>query len=155
MISIFIAWLIEFVYSLSSEPTWGRGVSVFCILWFASGAAFFIGTIMGFIFGFPKARTKGMSASGYGDNTNLEEVSDWLTKIIVGIGISQFTKLVALISTFGETVARSMTPTNIDGSKSIAIARLQLLDEFLRRFQSIAAVQQGIQASQEDRSGTA
>lgn len=54
------------------------------------------GAIIGFLFGIPKtlAISRGDSEkTGNTPNTNLEEISDWLTKIIVGLGISQITRI--------------------------------------------------------------
>jgi len=59
-----------------------------------AGAAALTGAIAGFLFGIPhtiaaadaSARSAGTPPLG---NTNLEVVSDWLTKIIVGVGLIQ------------------------------------------------------------------
>jgi len=56
------------------------------------------GIILGFLFSIPRYRkdqnntvpTDSQRLSYYKDNTNLEEISDWLTKIIVGISLVQF-----------------------------------------------------------------
>ncbi len=64
-----------------------------------TAASFIGGGIVGFIFGIPRSlRTAKRSddstgapnpPGGYASNTNLEEISDWLTKILVGAGLSQ------------------------------------------------------------------
>lgn len=63
---------------------------------FASGG---IGGILGFLFGIPKmldeSSTAGQDAGvAVGQrllfNTNLGQVSDWVTKIVIGLGIAQF-----------------------------------------------------------------
>lgn len=51
-------------------------------------AAFVTGGLGGFLFAFSRYGTP-PTASGYTPNTNLEQVSDWLTKILVGIGLVQ------------------------------------------------------------------
>lgn len=51
-----------------------------------------IGAFVGFLFGVPKSRQgeRGQGQVGdYANNTNLEQVSDWLTKILIGIGLVQ------------------------------------------------------------------
>jgi hypothetical protein len=70
------------------------------------GAAFLLGCLTGFLFGIPRAPTHeravpqtekitdpataaGKQVSGYRPNTNLEQISDWLTKILVGVGLTQ------------------------------------------------------------------
>ena len=79
--AVMFGWLIELVYGFSAETLFRSGVRTFCILWFASGAAFYAGTIGGFLFGVPKAVSNPATtpspsiASRYKINTNLEEIS--------------------------------------------------------------------------------
>jgi hypothetical protein len=76
-----------------------------------AGAAFLVGVLLGFLFGIPRTlqgerSTSAPSADGtptggatevenkhkesrYEVNTNLEQISDWLTKILVGVGLTQ------------------------------------------------------------------
>jgi len=65
-----------------------------------AGAALAAGILIGFLFGIPRTLqregpkdTANGNAPGeaYGVNTNLEQISDWLTKIIVGVGLVQLT----------------------------------------------------------------
>jgi hypothetical protein len=71
-----------------------------------SGAALLAGVLLGFVFGIPRqlqleeskvvasadqASSSSVSARvRYQGNTNLEQISDWLTKILVGVGLTQF-----------------------------------------------------------------
>ena len=53
---------------------------------------------VGFLFGVPRqlqeARQAGdPSTPGYAGNTNLEQISDWLTKILVGVGLTQILQI--------------------------------------------------------------
>ncbi len=61
---------------------------------------FSIGLLTGFIFGIPKYQyqkikdSKGQELDTYyKENTNLEEISDWITKIVIGLTLVQFTQL--------------------------------------------------------------
>jgi hypothetical protein len=74
-----------------------------------AGSCLLVGVLIGFIFGIPRALQRGEPEepavrpdSGapkteqrkeregrYGDNTNLEQISDWLAKILVGVGLTQ------------------------------------------------------------------
>jgi hypothetical protein len=70
-----------------------------------SGAALLAGVLLGFVFGIPRqlqleeskvvasadqASSSSVSARvRYQGNTNLEQISDWLTKILVGVGLTQ------------------------------------------------------------------
>ncbi|TBX66131.1 hypothetical protein EZL74_11120 [Flavobacterium silvisoli] len=60
-----------------------------------AGASFCSGSLMGFLFGIPRMAIENNSTrsdhsnGGYIGNDNLLQVSDWLTKIIVGVGLTQ------------------------------------------------------------------
>ena len=71
-----------------------------------AGAFIILGGLLGFIFGIPRTlqnehyrtdslldRDSNLASDSYKDNTNLEQISDWLTKIIVGVGLTQFTSI--------------------------------------------------------------
>jgi hypothetical protein len=87
-----------------------------------SGASLLAGVIVGLLFGIPRAlqydrppenkeerESSPSSGLGYRANTNLEQISDWLTKILVGVGLTQITKIPgkfqALGSYFGPALA--------------------------------------------------
>jgi tetratricopeptide (TPR) repeat protein len=65
----------------------------------AGGAAGFSGSLLGFIFGVPKSladgsqTADGASTNASQTNTNLEQISDWLTKILVGAGLTSLTSM--------------------------------------------------------------
>ena len=65
----------------------------------AGGAAGFTGGLLGFIFGVPKTLAAsrqtagGAPANASQTNTNLEQISDWLTQILVGAGLTSLTSL--------------------------------------------------------------
>lgn len=104
--------------TLYSASLWrADSFHVFALLSAAMLAALTVGGVLGFIFGIPRflrqAEAGAMASSiekgqgeaatvadrsyrSYVGNTNLEEVSDWLTKIIIGVGLVEAGKLVAL-----------------------------------------------------------
>lgn len=49
------------------------------------------GILLGFLFGIPKTEVAG--ADKYKANTNLEQISDWLTKILVGVTLTQLIRI--------------------------------------------------------------
>jgi hypothetical protein len=68
----------------------------------AGAAAFVAGGQIGFLFGIPRVletdaeplpSADGVPRSRYRVNTNLEQISDWLTKILVGVGLTQLPKI--------------------------------------------------------------
>jgi hypothetical protein len=79
--------------------TW-RDWQILAVAALVAGGAFVVGGLLGFVFGIPRslAGVDGAGAAGgdgaaYRPNTNLEQISDWLTKILVGVGLIQFTTL--------------------------------------------------------------
>lgn len=87
------------------------------------GAAAAVGSALGFLFGLPRtitggdvrkadpagqepsaggvARTPTAATSPLATNTNLEQISDWLTKIIVGVGLTKLNGIVGYLESFG------------------------------------------------------
>ena len=127
LISVFGGWGIELLYALVAEPTWGAGFRTFCILWFASAAAFFAGTSGGFLFGVPKAisnpaNTPTPPTGLYKINTNLEEISDWLTKIILGLGLVHIENVIRFVDSLGNEAAKAIGQAQ--GAKLIAISAM-------------------------------
>ena len=96
----------------AQTTSWSNGIKLIGAGLFLAGSSTVVGSLIGFLFGVPRSRTvdsrtKGESelrgidsasgepvrtTSGRGTepNTNLEQVSDWLTKIIVGVGLTHF-----------------------------------------------------------------
>lgn len=79
------------------------------------GAAGFAGGgILGFLFGVPRMRTSegdgaaGRPGSAVVSNTNLEQLSDWLTKILVGVTLVQIHKVNDALILFRDEVDRSL-----------------------------------------------
>jgi hypothetical protein len=93
------------------------------ILWAA--ACFMAGFLAGFLFGVPKVgpeeessrkpagapRSGANEAPGYSQrpNTNLEQISDWLTKIIVGLGLVELKQIPAHLGNAARWVAESLS----------------------------------------------
>ncbi len=71
-----------------------------------AGSALTFGGLIGFVFGIPKRVINNQELSSapnkYIGNDNLVEVSDWLTKIIVGVGLTQLTSIPRYLREFGE-----------------------------------------------------
>lgn len=125
MISVAGGWVIELFYGLAAEPDFAAGLRTFCLIWFASAAGFFAGSSAGFLFAVPK------SISGpdllttqrrFRVNTNLEDVSDWLTKIILGLGLVNIDKIIQFINAVGNAAAKAIGPAQ--GVKLMVISSM-------------------------------
>ena len=86
-------------------------VSVIGVAVVIAGAALLTGSLLGFLFGIPRtlqqettvaasqnqskdiAKQDSPQGISYQVNTNLEQISDWLTKILVGVGLTQISAL--------------------------------------------------------------
>jgi hypothetical protein len=72
-----------------------------------AATAFLIGGIVGLLFGIPRT-VQGSAPSTedrrYEGNTNLEQISDWLTKIIVGIGLVQIGRVLPALTKLSESL---------------------------------------------------
>jgi hypothetical protein len=106
----------------------------------AAGACLLSGAILGFIFGIPKSlqgkqtETAGGKQQGsekgeagavgprYAANTNLEEISDWLTKMLVGVGLTQLYATPGRVKLLTEYIARGMGDSAY--SQSFALGQL-------------------------------
>jgi hypothetical protein len=107
------------------------GASVFAVALLVGAAAFVAGGLLGFLFGIPRSGVADGVVSAdspqavvYRSNTNLEQISDWLTKILVGLGLVELGKLVHQISRLVDFLAPSLGGS--DSSKSFALAILTL-----------------------------
>ncbi|GAA1412937.1 hypothetical protein GCM10009639_65630 [Kitasatospora putterlickiae] len=101
------------LFSLGRPHPWqalGGGLVVAC-------AATLVGGALGFLFGVPRVRAGSGGPGGAGDdgshgsyapNTNLEQVSDWLTKVLLGVGLTQLGSLGERLDRLGTTLAPAL-----------------------------------------------
>lgn len=86
-------------------------------LLFMAGAAFAMGSVIGFLFGIPRLASDSSNpannASGYEGNDNLLQVSDWLTKIIVGVGLTQLYSIPSALRKYAEYLSNAAGLSNV------------------------------------------
>ena len=100
---------------------------------------FTVGGLLGFLFGVPRVSaatsndTAGENAAGQSvvqSNTNLEEVSDWLTKIVVGVSLVEFGKVNDALNGFSAEVNKafpcSASPTTFSCARVVKMGVLTL-----------------------------
>ncbi len=88
-----------FAFKQTAQPP--SRFAVFSVTMMLAAAAVAVGGLLGFLFGIPRSvqEPRPLASSQtpettdergvYGVNTNLEQISDWLTKILVGVGLIQ------------------------------------------------------------------
>ena len=99
-----------------------------------SGASLFIGGILGFLFGIPKTLqperddTKNTDGSNeaqtntdYRPNTNLEQVSDWLTKMLLGVGLTQLVLIPDHLRRIGRSIAPALGQSDAAPVMAVAV----------------------------------
>jgi hypothetical protein len=124
-----LSWLggiLAMVVMLAALAGWmavnGGGWAIAGVSVLISLAAFASGSVLGFLFGVPRvlARASENGAAGGADNppemagkrllqsnTNLERISDWLTTMLVGVGLTQVVAVPGAISKFYGFLAES------------------------------------------------
>jgi len=113
------------------------GASVFSVGLLVAGAAFLSGGLLGFLFGIPRTiRAVGTTTSAPGEvafapNSNLEDISDWLTKILVGLGLVQLGVLVDKVGELAEFLGPALGGGQSAEPFAIAVLILFTVSGFL------------------------
>lgn len=81
-----------------------------------------VGTLLGFLFGIPRTHQQDVQAKidkpptngdlVYQINTNLEQISDWLTKIIIGVGLIQLGSIGNWLWNFSVNTGNGFIPSS-------------------------------------------
>lgn len=94
------------------------------LVWYGVGASGFFwaiaclaaGSLLGIVFGIPREVANNVSKDAVRPalwlraNTNMEEISDWLTKLLVGAGLVELKALPQALESAARYVAASLTP---------------------------------------------
>ena len=81
-----------------------RSWAALAILFLLALAAAGGGGVLGFLFGVPRLKTDAKTDGDYVHNTNLEQVSDWLTKIIIGATLVQIDDIARAIGGLSSSI---------------------------------------------------
>jgi hypothetical protein len=85
------------IWLYSSSFAGSMAYSVFSLALLLGLASLTGGGLVGFLFGVPRRLQEASIAKTANDryvgNTNLEQISDWLTKILVGVGLTQILQI--------------------------------------------------------------
>ena len=112
---------------VSQASAWADYARTVAGLLMVAGCAWSVGALVGFLFGIPRTlsqtsgdpagEARGPELVHYRVNTNLEQISDWLTKILVGVGLAELHRLPAALLGAADYFA-----TAIGGRAAVEIA---------------------------------
>jgi hypothetical protein len=126
-----LSFLAVLIFAAASDAAESFG-AVFAVGGMAAAAALLVGALVGFLFGLPKT----LSAADDGNalmqqNTNLDEISDWLTKILVGLGLVQIGQISDRFGDVADSVASGMGGGNAGHSFALSLLLYSLVDGFM------------------------
>jgi uncharacterized membrane protein (DUF485 family) len=102
-------WIILYSWQATDLPKQLTIIGVAAIL---AGGFFVVGLLIGFIFGVARPKGEGVTHV----STNLEDISEWLTKIVVGAGLAQLATLPSSLGSFGDYVVKKLLGTPDSGA---------------------------------------
>jgi hypothetical protein len=145
------------------------GWITFSVAMIVACAAGVSGVLLGFIFGIPRYVASAKSRK-YDVNTNLEQISDWLTKILVGLTLVEIGSWGPALGRLGSKVGSAMMngqPAQTSGADVVALAiivfyaiggflfmylatRTRVLDTFIQEEQKLSKVLEPTVEEQKD-----
>jgi hypothetical protein len=104
------------LFALKDDALSKAFMNTLAVSFLIAGASFLVGGLLGFLFGIPRELRMGDALSEdqikkgqrYSGNSNLEQVSDWLTKVLIGAGLVQLGAFVANIGDFSNSVGDAL-----------------------------------------------
>jgi uncharacterized membrane protein len=125
------ARMVDDILASPSSISTGRATLLVAVLFLASNCAGFIaiwaspvrdhatadlwammclaaGAFIGFLFGVPRINPNAKESAYLLPNTNIETISDWLTKIIVGVGLINFNEIGGFLKLISNQLAASL-----------------------------------------------
>ncbi|GAA2638931.1 PASTA domain-containing protein [Paractinoplanes durhamensis] len=128
-IAMLLAMVLVAVLLTVTTRDGGAGVTAFVL--FAAAAA--VGSALGFMFGLPRARVADSSTTStfYLTNSNLIKVSDWLTTIVIGLGLVNLGKAVPAMRALAHALHAPLGGTAYAGAVGLSVLIVGLLAGFL------------------------
>jgi hypothetical protein len=127
--------------------TWAKGIGVGVTLFLLCNAAACVGAALGFLFGLPRSRftdelagtpNTGAAAPApkpasthYLGNSNLIKVSDWLTTIVIGLGLVNLANLVPALRSLASALQDPLGGAPYSGAVGVSACISGLIGGFL------------------------
>jgi hypothetical protein len=141
ILGLALGWIVILGFAFSTSEK----LTVFAVGSMVATASLLAGLFFGFLFGIPrtlqknedenaytaKADSADAGRSSYRPNTNLEQISDWLTKILVGAGLTQINSIRQWLSDLGASLAPGLGGRQEGSAFAIAILVSYAVDGFL------------------------
>ncbi|WP_433291093.1 PASTA domain-containing protein [Actinoplanes sp. CA-030573] len=107
----------------------GAGVTAFVL--FVAAAA--VGAVLGFLFGLPRARVAESAGPStfYLTNSNLIKVSDWLTTIVIGLGLVNLGKVVPGLRSLAHALQEPLGGAAYSGAAGVSVLVVGVLAGFV------------------------
>lgn len=120
------------VYSAAGDFAGGSTFwSVLAVGGVAAAASLIVGALLGFLFGLPRTLEQEGSTATLVTNTNLDQISDWLTKILIGLGLVQLGKVASGIDDLALAIAPGLGGGVGAHSFAVALLIYAAVDGFL------------------------
>jgi hypothetical protein len=97
----------------------------------AAAAALLVGAILGFIFALPRTLERSETTGLLATNSNLDQVSDWITKIIVALGLIELGRIASGVDDIGNSVAEGLGDGTGAHTFALSILIYSVIDGFL------------------------
>ena len=118
-------------YAAAGRFPKGEFFSVLGIGLLVGAAAGILGVLVGFLFALPRTTVDPSHPGPLSTNTNLDQVSDWLTKILIGLGLVQLGKLASGIDSLAETIAPGLGGAADAKTFALGLLVYSLIEGFL------------------------
>ncbi|GIE98874.1 PASTA domain-containing protein [Paractinoplanes rishiriensis] len=141
-IVMLLAMIVVAIFLGSATGAAGAGVTAFLL--FVAATA--VGAVLGFLFGLPRARVADLTGGGetgtdpatghrastfYLTNSNLIKVSDWLTTIVIGLGLVNLGKVVPALRELAHALHRPLGDAAYSGAVGISVLIVGVLAGFV------------------------
>lgn len=132
--------VLGFIASVASALLVGAGGGFVGLLLLIAITALLAGGLLGFLFGIPKVNRQYAPGDDYAKsrkyfpNTNLEEVSDWLTKIIIGVGLTQLIRIPEYLRNLATGILKHVEYHQVSGNAAHPILVAVILYFFIAGF---------------------
>jgi hypothetical protein len=132
---VFVGLISIIIYAFQAWNITGF-ISIATVGIMIAGASLLVGGFVGFLFGIPRTLQQDLplndeqdsrlenrlQGASYQANTNLEQISDWLTKILVGVGLTQLSTIFDTLQRIADSIEIGLG--GFPSSKTLALAIL-------------------------------